>query len=51
MVVEIENFLHDNSSPVEEGLWGQDDTEKFSNVKFCKFKDSLKSEEDKYSSK
>lgn len=49
MVVEIGNFLHDSSSPVEEGLWGQE--EKFSNVKFCEFKDSLNSEEDKYSSK
>lgn len=51
MVVEIESFLSDNSSPVKEGLWGQEDTGKFSNVKFYKFKNSLNSKEDEYSSK
>lgn len=51
MVVDLGYFLFDNSSPVEEGRWGQEDTEKFSNVKFCKFENSLKSEEDEYSSK
>lgn len=51
MVVDIGYFLFDNSSPVVEGQWGQEDTEKFSNVKFCKFENSLKSEEDEYSSK
>lgn len=30
MDVEIRNFLFNNSSPVVEGLWGQEDTEKFS---------------------
>lgn len=35
-----------NGSPVEEGLRGQEDPEKFSEVTFCKFKSSLNSEED-----
>ena len=51
MDVEIRNFLFNNSSPVVEGLWGQEDTEKFSSVKFCKFNSSLNSEEDENSSK
>ena len=51
MDIKIGNVLFNNSSPVEERLWGQEDTEEFSNVKFCKFESSLNSEEDEYSSK
>lgn len=41
VVVEIGSFSFDNTSPVEEGLWDQEDTEKFSNVDVCKFSNSL----------
>ena len=51
LAVEMGSLLCDDNLPVEEGLWEEEDAEKFSNVKVYKFNNGFDWEEDEDSSK